>query len=213
MKVIDITFITINNIYMKKLFGLMSLILLFTSCSPFSLINSTVYNSADLSSYKTFRIVTPEEGKIPPGMGLVGYYNISAAIREQMMERGFKEDPNSSLLINIALTVQQEIQTEPALPPGYFPYNGYYPFYMYPRNLYWQSYYANAKVITGIYKEGVLTMEMVNIAEKIPLYSSSVSTVLQPGQPQLRNLSDIADAVNVLFSQFPVPLLPQYKKK
>ena len=31
------------------------------------------------------------------------------------------------------------------------------------RNVYWSSYYANARVITGIYKEGVLTMDIVNI--------------------------------------------------
>lgn len=195
---------------MKKIIYLFALIALLTSCSPFSLINSSVYNNADLSTYKTFRIVTPKEGRIPRTMGLVGYFNISAAIREQMLERGFTEDPNSDLLVNIALTVQQEIETEPAIPPGYFPYNGRYPFYMYPRNLYWQSYYANAKVITGIYKEGVLTMELVNIAEKLPLYSSSVSTILNSGQTQLRNLNEIADAVQVLFSKFPVPLLPQY---
>ncbi|MEF9923280.1 MAG: DUF4136 domain-containing protein [Muribaculaceae bacterium] len=197
---------------MKKIFYLFVIALLFASCSPFSLINSTVYNNADLSTYNTFRIVSLNDGKLPPGMGLVGYYNISAAIREQMLNRGFTENPNSDLLVNIALTVQQQIDTEPIIPPGYSLYNGYYPYYMYPRNLYWQGYYSNAKVITDIYKEGVLTMEMVNIAEKLPLYSSSVSTILNPGQAQLKNLNEIADAVKILFSQFPVPLLPQYKK-
>lgn len=199
---------------MKRLLLLLPLFLLLFGCSPYSLVNSDIYNNANLSAYKTFRIVTPKEGTIPPTMGVLGYFNVAAAIREQMLERGFTEDPNSDLLVNIALTVHKEIETEPVIPPGYAPYyNGYYPYYMYPRNLYWQSYYANAKVITGIYKEGVLTMELVNIAEKIPLYSSSVSTILQPGVPQLRNLSQIAQAVSVLFSQFPVPLLPQYRRK
>ncbi len=197
---------------MKKTIFLILLGVLLTGCSPFSLINSSVYNNADLGAYKTFRIVTPQEGKVPPLMGMIGYYNIAAAIREQMVERGYTEDPNSPLLVNIALTVHREIQTEPVIPPGYGLYNGYYPYYMYPRSLYWQSYYANAKVITGIYKEGVLTMEMVNIQEKLPLYSSSVSTIIQPGQAQLRNLTQIAQAVKVLFSEYPVPLLPQYKK-
>ena len=88
-----------------------------------------------------------------------------------------------------------------------------YPFYMYPRNLYWQNYYANAKVITGIYREGVLTMELVDMNKKLALYSSSVSTILQPGDSQFRNLTDIAQAVKVLFSDFPVKLLPQYNIK
>ncbi len=187
--------------------------LLSSSCSPFSLVNSTVYNNSNLSAYKTFRIVAPPEGTLPPGMTMVTYYNIAAAIREQMIERGFVESADSHLLVNIALTVQKKIETAPALPPGYYAYNGMYPFYMYPRNLYWQSYYANAKVITGIYKEGVLTMELVDMEKHIALYSSSVSTILQPGESQFRNLSEIAQAVKVLFSEFPVKLLPQYRIK
>lgn len=187
--------------------------LLSSSCSPFSLVNSTVYNNSNLSAYKTFRIVAPPEGTLPPGMTMVTYYNIAAAIREQMIERGFVESADSHLLVNIALTVQKKIETAPALPPGYYAYNGMYPFYMYPRNLYWQSYYANAKVITGIYKEGVLTMELVDMEKHIALYSSSVSTILQPGESQFRNLSEIAQAVKVLFSEFPVKLLPQDRIK
>ncbi len=209
---------------MKKLFGLLAFVaLLLSGCSPFSLVSSTTYNDANLRAYTTFRIVTPEEGKLPPGMEMVTYYNIAAAIREQMVERGYKEDPNSPLLINIGLTVKKEIATEPAIPPGGFPYggpyyNGYGPWFMYPRGYYWPgydyyNYYANAKVITGIYREGVLTMDMVNIVEKLPLYSSSVATILENGDSQFRNLEGIAQAVETLFSKFPVPMLPQYQGK
>jgi hypothetical protein len=209
---------------MKRITGttiaIVMLLLTLASCSPFTLVNSETYNDANLASYHTFRIVTPDDGKLPPGMEMVTYYNIAAAIREQMVERGFKEDANSPLLINIGLTVQKEIQTEPALPPGAFPpypgpgpfYNGMYPHYMYPRSFYWQSYYANAKVITGIYKEGVLSMDIVDIQQKLPLFSASVSTILENGSGQFRNLQSIAEAVQTLFSKFPVPLLPQYKK-
>jgi hypothetical protein len=209
---------------MKRITGttiaIVMLLLTLASCSPFTLVNSETYNDANLASYHTFRIVTPDDGKLPPGMEMVTYYNIAAAIREQMVERGFKEDANSPLLINIGLTVQKEIQTEPALPPGAYPpypgpgpfYNGMYPHYMYPRSFYWQSYYANAKVITGIYKEGVLSMDIVDIQQKLPLFSASVSTILENGSGQFRNLQSIAEAVQTLFSKFPVPLLPQYKK-
>lgn len=204
---------------MKKYLSILAAALvLLTSCSPFSLVNSETYNNADLSNYSTFRIVTPADGNsLPPGMPMVTYYNIAAAIREQMIERGFTEDPASPLLINIGLTVHREIETEPALPPGYSPYagpyyNGFYPYFIYPRVNYWANYYANAQVITGIYKEGVLTMDMVNIDKKLPLYSASVATILENGQSQFRNLKGIAEAVQTLFSRFPVPLEPQYRK-
>ena len=201
---------------MKKILGLIAFALMMAGYSPFSLVNSETYNNADLSSYHTFRIVSPSDGSLPPGMEMVTYYNITAAIREQLVERGFVEDPNSPMLINIGITVHREIQTEPALPPGYFTapgpyYTGYYPYFMYPRNYYWDSYYANAKVITGIYKEGVLTMDIVNIVDKVPLYSASVATILENGNAQFRDLSGIAQAVHTLFSKFPVPLLPQYR--
>ena len=203
---------------MKKLLLLSTIVLALAGCSPFSLVNSETYNDADLASYKTFHIVSPADGQLPPGMQMVTYYNIAAAIREQMIMRGYTEDPTSPLLINIGLTVHKEIETEPALPPGYFPYsgpyyNGYYPYFMYPRSYYWDSYYANARVITGIYKEGVLTMDMVNIREKLPLFSASVATILENGNAQFRNLSGIAEAVKTLFSRFPVPLEPQYRQQ
>lgn len=146
---------------------------------------------------------------------MVTYYNIAAAIREQMLERGFTEDAASPLLINIGLTIHRRIETEPALPPGYTPYsgpyyNGLYPYFVYPRYNYWANYYANAQIITGMYKEGVLTMDMVNIKDKLPLFSASVATILENGDSQFRNLQGIAEAVSTLFSRFPVPVLPQY---
>lgn len=203
---------------MKKLvFITLSIVaMLFTGCSPYALVNNETYNNADLADYSTFRIVTPADGEMPPGMQSVTYYNIAAAIREQMIMRGYTEDANSPLLINIGLTVHREIETEPAIPPGYMPYagpyyNGYYPFFMYPRSYYWNSYYANAKVITGIYKEGVLTMDMVNIDKRLPLYSASVATILENGNARFRNLQGIAEAVQTLFSKFPVPVEPQFR--
>jgi len=203
---------------MKKALFLLSLVLMLASCGPFTLVNSETYNDADLASYKTFRIVSPADGDLPPGMEMVTYYNIVAAIREQLLERGFTEDTNSPLLVNIGLTIHREIETQPALPPGYSPlsgpyFNGYYPYFMWPRDYYWSSYYSNAKIITGIYKEGVLTMDFVNIQDKIPLFSASVATIMQNGNPQFRNLKGIAEAVETLFSKFPVPMLPQYRSK
>lgn len=172
---------------MKKLLSIIGLLALLSACSPYQLVNSEVYNNSDLAQYKTYKLVTPDMGKLPPGMEMVTYYNIAAAIREEMTMRGFTETDNSPLLVNIAVTTQREIATEPLMPPsGYFPYNGpYYPYYMWPRynyGPYWNpAYYSNAKVITGIYKEGVLTIDFVNIDTKTPLYSASVATIINGG--------------------------------
>lgn len=245
----------------KTLLGLTAAIATaMTSCSTFSLVNSEVYNGANLADFHTFRIITPGEGKLPPGMEMVTYYNIAAAIREQMVERGYVEDPSSPIVINIGLTVKKEVTTEPLgvlappplpaaapppppppphspapmpgpQPPGapggpgstppppgpnWFPYNGpgpapgFSPFFMYPRQYYWNP---NAQVVTGVYKEGVLTMDIVNIATKEALFSASVATILENGDSQFRNLTGIAEAVQTLFKKYPVPLLPQYRSQ
>lgn len=204
-----------------------------TSCSTFSLVNSEVYNNANLADFHTFRIITPGEGKLPPGMEMVTYYNIAAAIREQMVERGYVEDPQSPIVINIGLTVKNEYYTQPISslappppPPGpfgpgpgpmnWFPYGGpgpapaFAPYFMMPRAYYWNP---NAQVVTGMYKEGVLTMDIVDMSSKIALFSSSVATILENGDSQFRNLTGIAEAVKTLFEKYPVPLLPQYRNQ
>lgn len=196
-----------------------------SSCSTFQLVNSEVYNNADLADFHTFRIITPGEGKLPPGMELVTYYNIAAAIREQMVERGYEEDPESPFVINIGLTIKNQLATEPLSmltppppmgpPPGpnFYPYGGpgpmppVTPWFMMPRQMYW----SNAQVVTGMYKEGVLTMDIVDMQNKTALFSSSVATILENGDSQFRNLSGIAQAVQTLFEKYPVPLLPQYR--
>ena len=226
---------------MKLTKGLLALsafvITALSSCSTFQLVNSEVYNNANLSDFHTFRIITPGEGSLPPGMEMVTYYNIAAAIREQMVERGYVEDPESPIVINIGLTVKNEVMTEPisALapppppgpgpwgppPPGpgpmnWFPYGGpgpapgFAPYFMMPRSYYWNP---NAQVVTGIYKEGVLTMDIVDMADKLALFSSSVATILENGDSQFRNLTGIAQAVQTLFEKYPVPLLPQYRNQ
>ena len=211
-----------------------------TSCSPFTLVNSEVYNNANLADFHTFRIITPHEEALPPSMESVTYYNIAAAIREQMVERGYAEDPSSPIVINIGLTVKKELMTEPisaVLPPPpvggpgpvivpvrgpghFFPYPGpgpvppVAPYFMMPRQLYWNNIYnPSTQVVTGMYREGVLTMDIVDTANQTALFSSSVATILENGDSQFRNLSGINTAVQTLFKKFPVPLLPQYQTK
>lgn len=225
---------------MKRTLGLIvaatAVLLAFTGCSSYTLTNSESYVGADLSSFHTFRLVTPQDGDLPPGMSMVSYYNIAAAIREQMVERGFTEDPNSPLLVNIGLTVKkqlvdvpvtQTVQTGPSLPPppmvpmprplprpvrpgvgpGHGPaMNGVVPVFIYPRAYYWPHYTTYTQWVPSIYKEGVLTMDLVDIDKEEPVYTASVATILDNGDSELQTLSGIAKAVKVLFSKFPVPV-------
>ncbi len=246
-----------------------------TSCSPYTLIDTQTYNNANLAEYSTFRIYYPTEAAdLPPGMDMVTYYNIAAAVREQMMERGFVESPSASMIINLGITVNKELATAPLsslLPPppappmvvpvpvrptpppapapapapgpsasdtpqstqqsaqpqttstrsqhfyrpsGVVPVPVAQPYFLYPRYNYWNNAALNnTQVVTGVYREGVLTMDIFNIHTKTALYSASVATILDNGNTQFRDLTGIAKAVDKLFSKFPVAKLPQYQKK
>ena len=258
----------IKSVLLLSLFGSA-----LSSCSTFQLVNSEIYNHADLSQYHTFRIISPDSESLPPSMELVTYYNIAAAIREQMMDRGFIEDPHSPVVINIGLTVKKEYETTPVgalMPPApipapmpvpmpmpapapnpgtppaggrgpvpsempqlvnprptppsapshFFNYNGpgpvpaAVPYFMMPRSYYWGAgIYPGTQVVTGVYKEGVLTMDIVDVSTMKALYSASVATILENGDAQFRNLKGITEAVQTLFSKFPVPLLPEYRNQ
>lgn len=240
-----------------------------SSCSPFTLVDSQVYNNANLADYHTFRIISPQTDSLPPGMEEVTYYNIAAAIREQMVDRGYQEDPFSPMVINIGITESTQYQTEslgslmapppppqpvpvivvprptppppppspspggpmpspepspqavappPAPAPSHFfyprpgPRPAFAPYFMMPRGYYWNNgINPNSQVVTGVYKEGVLTMDIIDMRTRMPLYSASVATIMDNGNTQFRNLKGIAEAVQTLFSKFPVPLLPQYR--
>ncbi|MDE6273370.1 MAG: DUF4136 domain-containing protein [Muribaculaceae bacterium] len=219
---------------MKKtiglLFAVVAVLLGMTGCSSYSLINSESYVGENVASFHTFRMVTPSDGHLPPGMSMVSYYNIAAAIREQLTERGFTEDSESPLLVNIGLTVNKELVNEPytqtiqtgpsyypapaplprpigpGVPPPGAPMNGVVPVFIYPRAYYWPNYTTYTQWIPTLYKEGVLTMDLVNIKAEKPVYTTSVATILDNGDSQLQTLSGITKAVEVLFSKFPVPI-------
>ena len=92
-------------------------------------------------------------------------------------------------------------------PPGHGPaMNGVVPVFMYPRAFYWPNYTTVTQWVPTLYKEGVLTMDLVDIADEKPVYTASVATILDNGDSQLQTLSGITKAVQVLFSQFPIPI-------
>ena len=187
-------------------------------CSPYTLLNSTVYNNADVAQIRTYRIATPTQDQLPPKMSMTDYYNIAAAIRVQLNERGYTESAESPILVNFGLTVQTSIQTEPAIPPGgfwpnyWYGWGGWRSYWIAPRSMYLQNYYQNAELITGIQKEGVLTIDMVDTVDHSYVWSASVESILTPGNTEIRNNSAVQQIVALAFKKFPVqPLVPTGK--
>ncbi len=91
--------------------------------------------------------------------------------------------------------------------PGHGPaMNGVVPVFIYPRAYYWPHYTTVTQWVPSIYKEGVLTIDLVNIDKEVPVYTASVATILTNGDSELQTLSGITKAVSVLFSKFPIPI-------
>ncbi len=185
---------------------------MWVSCSPYTLLNSTTYNNADIRQFTTFRIAKPKGGRLPPHMTMIDYQNIANAIRTQLELRGLREDPASPILVNFGLTIKTTIETEPAIPPGFYSpgyWNGFGPWRNYwitPRQAYLQNYYQNAEIITGIEKNGVLTIDLVDTKDLQYVWSASVESVLTPGDTQIRNQSSVNQIVALAFSKYPIPL-------
>lgn len=199
---------------MKPLSILLGLLLLAAAaCSPYTLLNSTTYNNADIRAFTTFRIARPKGGRLPPHMTMVDYQNIANAIRVQLEGRGWREDPSSPILVNFGLTIKTTIETEPAIPPGFYSPSYWYGFgpwrnyWISPRQAYLQNYYQNAEIITGIEKNGVLTIDIVDTQDLQYVWSASVESILTAGDTQIRNQSSVQKIVAVAFSKFPVPLV------
>lgn len=216
----------------KKLLLLTSclavLLLTMTGCSAYTLVNSEEAQGTNLAAYHTFRIASPKDGSLPEGMTQVTYYNIAAAIREQMVERGFVESPQATLLVNFGITVRTGetavpytntvATTVPAVapppPPPPAPGPGmppptrgprpFAPMFVYPRT-YYTTY---TQWVPTVYQEGTLIMDLVDLPQRQMVYTSSVATILD-GSGRLQTLEGIAQAVKVLFSKFPVPIPKQ----
>lgn len=196
--------------------GLLGVML--SSCSTYSLLYDQVYNATELEEFKTFRIVAPEDGSLPPGMTSETYYYITTALTQQMEARGYTPDPTSELLVNIGLTVRKDLVNVPytqtvqtggsyvPTPPPPPAHNGMVPYFMYPRYQYIPHYSTYTQWVPTLYREGVLTIDFVNLASKTPLYTASVGTLLDNGDSQLSTQSGIDQAVKVLFSKYPVAI-------
>ena len=174
-----------------------SILLSVLGCSPYTLLESMVVNKADLSAYHTFRIASPDASLLPVRFSMRDFNIISNAVKTQMLMRGYKESPNADLLINIGIVVTDNIETKDAIPPVT-------PFFVSRREAYYRDYYQDAQVITGINKEGVLTIDMIDTHNDMYLYTASVGNLVDQADHKIKESEEVERAVAALFKNFPV---------
>lgn len=195
---------------MKKFLIIVAVItVLFNGCSNYELLNSSVYNPKKLIAIKTYRIAKPKSDQLPPNMNMTDYNNIAMAIRQQMNMRGLKEDSTSSNLINFGLTVKTSIVTQSNYPPPplyWYGFGGWNSYWMYPRYDYLPAYYGNIQLVSEVQKNGVLTIDIVDIIDHTYLWSASVENLVDNSNLQIIPYSEVQPLVATAFSEFPIPL-------
>lgn len=191
---------------MKKHFSILFVTALalvaFVACgSPYTLESSNVMNNADFTKYKTFSVLEPSTADLPSFMSKMDYDNIANVIAGEMEQRGYKRVKNNpDLLINFGLSAQEKIETKDALPPT----AGRGFRFMGPRASYVDSYYSDAKVISDVYKEGLLSMDVVDAAKNMYLFNAVVGAVMDGSGSKIRDFEQLQQAADKLFSKFPV---------
>lgn len=184
---------------MKKLLFFMSLLLL-AACSSYTVLNSKVYNQAILTQYKTFAIAQPEPNGMPPGMTMRDYDALATAVRQQLIRRGYQESSNPDLVVYIGIAVNDKIETKDAIPPAT-------PYYFGRRGTWMRNYYSDTKLITGVSKEGTVSVDIVDEKNQKVVYAGAVGSVVDR-QQHIRDLNELNKAMDDLFKKFPVQ--PQY---
>ena len=190
----------------KRILSAFASLLLLSACGPsFQLVQSNVYNDADLASYQTFSFMPMTSDDLPKSMSQIDFNSFATAIINDMQERGYKYLPKGGQIeINLGVSEKLNVETIPAIPPAYQGYGPYGYRWYGPRSAYLNSYYSNASLLTGVNQEGLLTMDMIDTKKNAYIYSATVGSIFSQSMNVIQNPTQIQQAVNVLFEKFPV---------
>lgn len=179
---------------MKKLTLLLLITVFFTHCSTVRVFNTEAAPDIDASKYQTFGFYeVTAAGDTTSSTFYRRLEIVRSAIKTEMETRGYRyTTTNPDLLINMGIVVKQEIQTRQTnwQTDGRFTYMG-------QRNYSWKS----EEVEVGRYKEGTLTLHIVETARNKMIWKGSIEGVV-PEKPDSKHKA-ASQAMQKLFEQFP----------
>jgi len=178
---------------------LLTILLLTMACSSVKLVDVQLEKGFIVSNYKTFDFLTINTGgdAVSPLDGPIYRANlehIKASITKELEARGIKRSTsNPELTVNIGIVVTEEIQTREtsfANPADRTAYMG-------QRNYHWEA----GEVAVGTYRDGTLTIHLVDAATNKLMWKGSAESVLPNKPKEVPTL--IEDAVKKLFEKIP----------
>ncbi|OJV18321.1 MAG: hypothetical protein BGO21_22425 [Dyadobacter sp. 50-39] len=156
---------------MKKTLPLLCFVSLITACNPsYKLLKVKKENTFRLADYPTYGFYDIEakgdtvSRNFEKNVGI-----IKDAIAKNLQTRGLDEARDPSLKINIALNVQEQLQTRQTD----FQTDGL-PRYMGQRRYSWKS----EEVVTGKYREGTIVIDLVDAANNRMVWQGGASGII-----------------------------------
>ncbi len=156
---------------MKKTLPLLCFVFLITACNPsYKLLKVKKENTFRLADYPTYGFYDIEakgdtvSRNFEKNVGI-----IKDAIAKNLQTRGLDEARDPSLKINIALNVQEQLQTRQTD----FQTDGL-PRYMGQRRYSWKS----EEVVTGKYREGTIVIDLVDAANNRMVWQGGASGII-----------------------------------
>ncbi|GAB2593421.1 DUF4136 domain-containing protein [Spirosoma areae] len=164
------------------------------ACSPYRIVRNQGDSGATWASYQTFAFVDTSRTGMEPSIAYqTAIREVRQAVTAELINRGYQPvtetQPSADLLVNIGAVVNEKTQTRQTSI-----YEA--PRYIGQRRYSWQS----QEVPVGTYKEGTLSLHIVDVKRKALIWDAAVSSVLgkkgvTPGQ--------IGEAVSEVFTKFP----------
>ncbi|MEG1615852.1 MAG: DUF4136 domain-containing protein [Bacteroidales bacterium] len=135
------------------------------SCTRILTSSGSSNPSLDTTKYRTFKIVSPTEGKLPQELTQADYHLIANAIRRELFIRGMVEKSTPDLFINIGITHLLKPEGEGHLPKGA------YPIFIADRSGYFNTNFFSGKEMDDLLTPGRIVIDIVDLKNQKVLNS------------------------------------------
>lgn len=178
---------------MKKNFVLL-LAIISASCSGIKVLNTETGDAVNFTRYKTFNFYEVNASGDTISQNFNNHISLlKEAINYELDKRGFTlSKTNPDLLVNIGIVVKDTVQTRETD----IRFDG--PRYIGQRNYSWKS----ETVEMGRYREGTVTLDLVDAAQKKLVWKGSVQGILPSKETAV--LKTAQKGMELLFDKFPV---------
>ena len=172
------------------------LILTSIGCSSYRIVRDQADNTANWASYRTFTFIdTNRIDPTPRDTYQAAIEQVKRAVAHELSNRGYQQissnqiGTQADLLVNIGGVIKEKTQTRPTT------------IYEAPRYTgQWRYHWQSQEVPVNTYKEGTLSIHLVDAQRNNLLWDAAVSSVLKKGNV---TPDQISAGIGQLFTKFP----------